>query len=480
MVQVQSKFAPIHINCYEFCHPWTESCLEASVGSYLCAIVDSLRIYTTVYMLALLMKGSVPSKEEIKKTVLGMLQSTAFLSANGMGFTLFLCLLRKLLGHFNFLTVSAIPSFLANFFAILIERPSRRTLLSLYVSNVATETVWNMAVSRDWVRPRDDGVVVIFSVCMAILLTYFKSGLHKRDGERVDSMFGVLRLIVGPYEEKSISRPSEVNTFHREQTRNDPLSSGSRWSVPGGRSSANNTYRLITQALRIYRRLINKIKCLNRNPACPHPFSCVHYTLQGACKMAGVGLSIQLALSFVFNLKSIFLSPRAIKTIVWKKKTLSLAIFLGGFSGLFRGICCVLRNVTGTDSACHAIPAALIAGIAFKQYPDTTVALYVMWKMAQISYGLGIERGIVPRVPGFTIFLYCVSTAILFHTALLEPVNLRPSYWKFLHSISAGRVATMNREPLDVWGLETSRQLVEVLRNTHTRRGVKYYVSNFS
>ncbi|KAK5640183.1 hypothetical protein RI129_010994 [Pyrocoelia pectoralis] len=477
MVHVHSKFAPIHISCYKFLHPWTESCLEAIVGSYLCAIIDSLRIYTTVYMLALIMKGNVPSKEEIKRTLFGMLQSTAFLSANGMGFTLFGCLLRRILGHFNFITVSALPSFLANFFAILIERPSRRVLLSLYVSNVATETVWNMVVSRKWVRPTKNGVVIIFSTSIAILLAYFKSGLHRKDNDRVDSMFGVLRLIVGPYEEKSLLRSSDANTFYREQTGNIPLSSGSRWSTPRSR---NNTYRLVTQALRIYKRLINKIKCLNRNPACPHPFSCVYYTLQGFCKMAGVGLSIQVALSVVFNLKSILLSPKSMKSILWKKKTLSLALFLGGFSGLFRGICCILRQVTGTDSAYYAIPAALIAGIAFKQYPDTTVALYVLWKMAQISYSLGIDKGIVPRIPGFTIFLYCLSTAILFHTALLEPVNLRPSYWKFLHSISAGRVASMNRAPLDVWGLETSKQLVEVLKNTHTQQGVKYYVSNFS
>lgn len=45
------------------------------------------------------------------------------------------------MGHFNLLTVSFFPAFLSSVFAILIERPSRRTLLCLYVSNVATETV---------------------------------------------------------------------------------------------------------------------------------------------------------------------------------------------------------------------------------------------------------------------------------------------------------------------------------------------------
>lgn len=118
-----------------------------------------------------------------------------------------------------------------------------------------------------------------------------------------------------------------------------------------------------------------------------------------------------------------------------------------------------MRRITGNDSAYHAIPAGLIAGIAFRKYPDTTVALYVLWKAAQvflihflcvpnayndfcmfqISYNMGIEKGILPRVPGFTEFLYCFSTAVLFHAAIMEPTNLRPSYWKFLHSLSGGR-----------------------------------------
>lgn len=38
----------------------------------------------------------------------------------------------------NILTVSFLPSFLSNIAAILIEKPSRRTLLCLYVSNVVS------------------------------------------------------------------------------------------------------------------------------------------------------------------------------------------------------------------------------------------------------------------------------------------------------------------------------------------------------
>lgn len=109
-----------------------------------------------------------------------------------------------------------------------------------------------------------------------------------------------------------------------------------------------------------------------------------------------------------------------------------------------------------------AFPSGLLASVAFAFYSDNTIALYIMWKTLQvieiaikkrifikiiltwllnlqITYNWGIEKGYLPRVPGFTVMLYAVSTALLFHAATIEPQNLRPSYWKFLHSISGGR-----------------------------------------
>lgn len=57
----------------------------------------------------------------------------------------------------------------------------------------------------------------------------------------------------------------------------------------------------------------------------------------------------------------------------------------------------------------------------------------------QITYNIGNSKGYLPTVPHFTFLLYCASTATLFHAATLEPLTLRQSYWKFLHSLSGGR-----------------------------------------
>ncbi|XP_017777596.1 PREDICTED: transmembrane protein 135-like [Nicrophorus vespilloides] len=477
---VLSKLAPIGVSCQEYVHPWTSSCSQATCGLYLWALGDALRVYSTVYILALVMKGKIPTLDELKKTIKGILQSTAFLSVNAFGYSGFLCILRAVLGHFNVYTVSGLPAFLASIFAILIERPSRRLMLALYVSNVATETVWNMLLYRNMVKSVKNGQVAIFAGSMAILLAVFKAGLHKKDGKS-DSMFNIFKFVLGPYEEKDYNvRSSQSNNICRQDDQNgDASSNNGRWptnNTNNNRKKGNAIYGLIVQALKIYKRTVHRIKCCDRHSLCPHPFSCIYYTVQGSAKMFSVGLGLQLALKVVLNLKTIFRSPQKLGDIVFQRKNLNIAAFLGGASGLFRMTMCALRRITGKDDAIHALPAGLIAGLAFFKYPDTTIALYVFWKMLQIMYNLGIDMGFLPKIPGFTNFLYCLSTAILFHAAIVEPTNLRGSYWKFLHSMSGGRIAVMDRKAMDIWGLDTSESLLKVLGKTKTKAALSWHL----
>jgi len=60
-------------------------------------------------------------------------------------------------------------------------------------------------------------------------------------------------------------------------------------------------------------------------------------------------------------------------------------------------------------------------------------------------------------VAGFSILLYSLSTAVLFHASVLEPHNLKPAYWRFLNRITHQRIAEMNRVLLDGFGLQSSK-----------------------
>lgn len=135
-------------------------------------------------------------------------------------------------------------------------------------------------------------------------------------------------------------------------------------------------------------------------------------------------------------------------------------------------VSCFLRRTFNKDSHTYAIPAGLIASTAFMAFPNNTIALYFMWKTLQVSLHIrtyvyahaythgslyisfffiliatlfqllwndAVEKKKVPEVKWFVIFLYCLSTSILFHAAIVEPQNLRSSYWRFLYNVSGGR-----------------------------------------
>lgn len=126
------------------------------------------KILILILQFTLLMRGKVPTKNEVLKTIAGIIQSTAFLAWSGFSYSMFICLLRyfwivydyyfiknviwkiakcnvwiifcyrNYVTNYNFLTVSFLPSFLSSLTAIILERPSRRTLLCLYVSNIVS------------------------------------------------------------------------------------------------------------------------------------------------------------------------------------------------------------------------------------------------------------------------------------------------------------------------------------------------------
>ncbi|XP_055628459.1 transmembrane protein 135-like [Toxorhynchites rutilus septentrionalis] len=455
-MQVLSKLTSVPVTCTEYVHPWTESCSIASAEFLLVAIQDSFRLYSAVYMLSLAMRGRVPSFEELKRTIRGLLQSTAFLTMSAFSYSAFLCALRQLFGSYNFYTAAYIPAYLAAFFSIMVERPSRRGLLCLYVSNVATETGWNILKSRGMVKSLPFGEIVIFGLSTATLLYFYRLNRQK---DYKDSMFDVFQFALGK---------SEV--LHSEQ---------SNENLPQRRSTTGNTprassYNFIQMAVKVYLNLISKIKSLSRHHLCRHRYSCAYSILSGGTRMFSIGLGIQVIMKILFQTKRVIRRPKLFKRIFLNRGIFKLGLFLGCFTSLYKLSSCMLRHITNSDKAAYAIPSGLLASVSFGFYADNTIALYIMWKTLQMTYNWGVEKGYVPKIPGFTVFLYCASTALLFHAATLEPMNLRPSYWKFLYSISGGRICVMDRSGFDVYGLNTSGQIRDVSELFKTPAVVKF------
>ncbi|XP_053969418.1 transmembrane protein 135 [Anastrepha ludens] len=457
MTNALSRFLlPVHCTCKDFNHPWTDSCSNAAAGILLSSIPYSLRIYTMVYALSLIMRHRVPRLADLKRTFLGILQSSAFLVSNSYTFIMINCLLRKLLGHYICATVAFVPCFFSSFASILVERPARRPLLTLYVANLATETLWNMAEVRGYVRSIPQGQTLIFGLSISALLYLYRLGLHKTACK--DSLFNVLRFFVDKREEGPIAIKATTSAAGA----GSPLGDAAAPSSNAQNSRAPLDFRSINVLVQIYSRFLDAVK--SRHPSCPHRDNCWHYALMGGLKPFVGGVGIQVALRLIMNLKKIVQFKLDVWKTIFKKDTLNLGIFLGCFSFVYKGVSCTLRHSFEHDDARFAIPAGLLASVAFTTYPDVTVALYVMWKALQIGYNLGIQEGVLPRVPGFMLYLYSFCTALLFHAGILEPKTIRPSYFKFLQAISGDRLNRFNVEPFDVYGQNASQQMKEVSR----------------
>lgn len=327
------------------------------------------------------MKQRIPNTTDIKKTIFGMLQSSAFLSTNASAFFMFVCILRNLLGKFTCGTLTFYPAFLSSLAAILIERPVRRPLLSLYVANNATETLWRMLESRGYVSNLPNGQVLIFGISVSILLFVYRLGMHK--GVAKDSLFDILKMFVGKTEEGPIRRiiqassPSELGTSH--------------------------IFYSCNGFVHIYSRFREKLK--SKHVCCPHKGNCAHYAVMGGIRPLAGGIGLQILLKLVLSIKKVVQLKLNVKKVFLNRSTIRLGVFLGGFSFVYKAsilhikcefkliidllftvqaLSCLLRHAVGQDHALLALPAGLIASTAFFQYPDTTVALYVMWKMAQV------------------------------------------------------------------------------------------------
>lgn len=201
--------------------------------------------------------------------------------------------------------------------AILIERPSRRPLLTMYVANVATETLWRMACSRGLVKGIPNGQAIIFGTATSALVYYFRSGMHL---EKPDSIFSIVRFMVGKDEEgKKIEEENVEPNAVEDRPRRKILN-----------------YLVIQEFLKIHKSICDRLKALPKHEKCPHHHSCVYYSISAGTKLFGIGLAGQIGLKILLNITKIVKSPKSIMNILFKKDTLKIGAFLGGFSFIFR------------------------------------------------------------------------------------------------------------------------------------------------
>ncbi|KAF6106712.1 transmembrane protein 135 [Phyllostomus discolor] len=143
-------------NCYEIGHTWHPSCgvsfLQITGG----ALEESLKIYIPLYLIAAILRKR-KIDYYLHKLLPEILQSASFLTANGALYMAFFCILRRILGKFYSWSPGFGAALPASYVAILIERKSRRGLLTIYMANLATETLFRMGVARGTITTLRNG-----------------------------------------------------------------------------------------------------------------------------------------------------------------------------------------------------------------------------------------------------------------------------------------------------------------------------------
>ncbi|XP_018408757.1 PREDICTED: transmembrane protein 135 isoform X2 [Nanorana parkeri] len=401
-------------SCYEIGHTWHPSCLMSYLQITQGAMEESLKIYAPLYLVAALLRRR-KLDYYMHRLLPELLRSTSFLTANGSLYIAFFCILRKLLGKFYFWTPGFGAALPASYVAILIERKSRRGLLTIYMANQ----------------------VLLFCVTAALYMFFFRC----KDGLQ-GFAFSALKFIVGKEEIPAHALLPE--TMYAK--------TGKKSTDRGERSKRINIFSLT-------KKLMDSVcKHGPRHRCCKHyEDNCISYCIKGFVRMFSVGYLIQCCLRIPSAFRILFTKPSRLFSLFYNKENFQLGAFLGSFVSIYKGTSCFLRWVRNLDDELHALIAGFLAGISMMFYKSTTISMYLASKLVEIMYFKGIEAGRVPYFPHADSVIYAVSTAICFHAAVLEVQNLRPSYWKFLLRLTKGKFNVMNRRALDVFGSEASK-----------------------
>ncbi|XP_023414303.2 transmembrane protein 135 isoform X1 [Loxodonta africana] len=441
-------------NCYEIGHTWQPSCgvsfLQITGG----ALEESLKIYAPLYLIAAILRKR-KLDYYLHKLLPEILQSASFLTTNGALYMAFFCIFRRILGKFYSWSPGFGAALPASYVAILIERKSRRGLLTIYMANLATETLFRMGVARGIITTLRNGeelpdinrrcnsCVLLFCITAAMYMFFFRC----KDGLK-GFTFSALRFIVGKEEIPTHSYAPEAAYAKVEQKREKLEEKPRRVNI-----------------IALVRKLVDSIcKHGPRHRCCKHyEDNCISYCIKGFIRMFSVGYLIQCCLRIPSAFRHLFTQPSRLFSLFYNKENFQLGAFLGSFVSIYKGTSCFLRWVRNLDDELHAIIAGFLAGLSMMFYKSTTISMYLASKLVETMYFKGIEAGKVPYFPHADTIIYSISTAICFQAAVMEVQTLRPSYWKFLLRLTKGKFATMNRKVLDVFGTSASKHFQDFI-----------------
>lgn len=428
-MNVQSR-ATLPYQCNQVLHPWSEHCLPAALSIAKPCFRESFKIYCVLYGVTGLIKlRKVKTLEDLRKaltgTVIDTLRSTVFLGLHGFLFMPSACVGRQIFGHISYYKLY-FQTIFTTLTPILIERKNRRGALALYMANLAVEVLFKMAVQRKIITPLHNGEVLLFAIASAIYTFILKTTAeHKHNA----FLFSAIRMLIGKEE------CAPVLTIE----------------------TPSKKFRFLTKIINYFARIKQQHIFQNRNHAvCKHQYHCLIHILSGFAKRFSVGVIIQLILHLTKSPFQYFKHPLSYFRSL-NRSTLSLGLFFGFYSGIYRLISCLLRNILKYDRPEHGLVAGYFAGFSMLFFKSSTIAMYMMAKLIESIYFRLAHNKKLPLLPWFDSVLYALSTALVFHSAVIEPQVIRPAYYKFLLRLTGNHLVELNRPMMDCYGVCSSK-----------------------
>jgi len=318
--------------------------------------------------------------EVLKRFFPSAFRSSAFLATLASCVLPISCAIRGIFGKFHPFLVF-LGGVIGGALSILIERKDRRRELAVFTMNQSVEAVYKMGVSRDIFPIFDKGDVFVFMVASS-LLSYF----YTQENECLGNIKAMLGFLLG-------DKSNEVNA-----------------EKPTG-------------------------------TLCKHKESCWSFTLRGFFRgfMIGCGLRGTLTFLSLLFLKKMYRNPKKLLELSFGSKTTNFGLFLGFFVGCWKGIACLLRNIRVRDDEINSIVAGAVAGLSILFSRSTEISMYCLSKGVEAIFVSMTKKGVMKPLPHPDVFMFAIGTGIIFYCCSLEPYNLRPSYWRFMRSVSGGR-----------------------------------------
>lgn len=378
------------------------------------------------------------------ETIESTIRSSSFIFFHAYNGSLMACTLRWTFGRWYYRVLICMPALVSCYLSLLIEKPSRRQALAFYMLNMASEIVYRMLVQKRYFIPIRHGETLLFAASLA---AWFH--LIKQHGFGHDPVSLVVKLVLGKDEAKSrrriqleLSDDKHIEQLpHVDTTVISPLDSNYQ---------DKNIETILDQMTDFFK---------SKHMRCPHAeATCLKYATSQIASRFGLGYAIQVGLKLVGKPYDLIIDPKTcIMNAITNPGALRTGMFLASLVASNRVVSCSLRRYSNSNSeAWHAPVAGFLSGLSMLWAPRSSLSMYIMWKAVEQYYLQAARAGKV-RYFDFTIMsIYACSAATILYAFALEPRFVRPSYMKFLDTLSDHRLHQLNRLVLDVFGTGSS------------------------